>query len=83
MATMAETTYYKDKLYLPHEVRDRLGLANGDVLHIEVVGEGVAKLNVMRGRRATGMILVKLDDPPDLGAVKGKLSREEVYEDIT
>jgi hypothetical protein len=24
-----------------------------------------------------------LDNPPDLGAVKGRLSREEIYEDIT
>jgi bifunctional DNA-binding transcriptional regulator/antitoxin component of YhaV-PrlF toxin-antitoxin module len=80
---MAETTYYKDKLYLPHEVRDRLGLVNGDILHIEVVGEGAAKLSAMRGRRATEKILEKLDDPPDLEAVEGKLSREEVYEDIT
>ena len=80
---MAETTYYEDKVYLPREVREKLGLVDGDVLHIEVVEKGVAKLSVVRGCRATKKALEKLDDPPNLGKVKGKLSREEIYEDIT
>ena len=30
-------------------------------------------------RGAAKRILEKLDNPPDLGAVKGRLSREEIY----
>jgi bifunctional DNA-binding transcriptional regulator/antitoxin component of YhaV-PrlF toxin-antitoxin module len=80
---MAETTYYEDKVYLPREVREKLGLVDGDVLHIEVVERGVARLSVVRGCRATRRALEKLAEPPNLGKVKGKLSREEIYEDIT
>jgi bifunctional DNA-binding transcriptional regulator/antitoxin component of YhaV-PrlF toxin-antitoxin module len=80
---MAETTYYEDKVYLPRDVREKLGLVDGDVLRIEVVEKGVARLSVVRGRRAAKRALEKLDNPPDLGAVKGRLSREEIYEDIT
>ena len=80
---MAETTYYEDKVYLPREVREKLGLVDGDVLHIEVVERGVARLSVMRRCGAAKRALEKLDNPPDLGTVKGRLSREEIYEDIT
>jgi bifunctional DNA-binding transcriptional regulator/antitoxin component of YhaV-PrlF toxin-antitoxin module len=78
---MAETTYHEDKVYLPREVREKLGLVDGDVLHIEVE-KGVARLSIARGPAATKKILAKLDHPPDLGKVKGRLSREEIYEDI-
>ena len=78
---MAETTFYQDKVYLPREVREKLGLVEGDVLHIEVIERGVAKLSVVRGCGAAKRALEKLDNPPDLGAIKGKLSREEIYED--
>lgn len=80
---MTETTYYKDKVYLPREVQEKLGLVDGDVLHIEVVEKGVAKLSIAHGCRTAKKALEKLDNPPDLGKVKGKLSREEIYEDIT
>jgi bifunctional DNA-binding transcriptional regulator/antitoxin component of YhaV-PrlF toxin-antitoxin module len=79
---MAETTYYEDKVYLPREVREKLGLVDGDVLHIEVVEKGVATLSVVRECRAAKKALEKLDNPPNLGAVKVRLSREEIYEDI-
>jgi len=80
---VAETTYYEDKVYLPREVREKLGLVDGDVLHIEVVERGVARLSVVRRCGAAKRALEKLDNPPDLGTVKGRLSREEIYEDIT
>ena len=80
---MVETTYYKDKAYLPREVKEKLGLVDGDVLHIEVVERSVAKLSVVRRCGAAKRALEKLDNPPDLGAIKGKMSREEIYEDIT
>jgi len=80
---MVETTYYEDKVYLPRQVREKLGLVDGDVLHIEVIEKGVAKLSVVRRCGAAKRALEKLDNPPNLGAVKGKISREEIYEDIT
>ena len=80
---MAETTYYEDKVYLPREVREKLGLIEGDVLRIDVVERGVAKLSVIRRCGAGKRALEKLENPPDLGAIKGRLSREEIYEDIT
>jgi hypothetical protein len=58
-----------------------MGLMDGDVLHIEVVKRGEAKLTVVRTRRADERILKRLERPPNLGKVKGKLSREEIYED--
>jgi len=83
MVAMAETTYHEDKVYLPKEVREKLGLIDGDVLHIEVVSRGVARLSVIRSRHAAERVLEKLDKPPNLGRLKGRLSREEIYEDIT
>jgi bifunctional DNA-binding transcriptional regulator/antitoxin component of YhaV-PrlF toxin-antitoxin module len=80
---MVETTYYEDKVYLPREVREKLGLVEGDVLHIEVVDRGVARLSVVRRCDAGKRALEKLHTPPDLGAIKGRLSREEIYEDTT
>ncbi len=80
---MAETTFYKDKIYLPREVQKQLGLTEGDVLRIEVVEKGVAKLEVTRSCDASARILKRLKNPPDLGKLKGKLSREKIYEDIT
>jgi bifunctional DNA-binding transcriptional regulator/antitoxin component of YhaV-PrlF toxin-antitoxin module len=80
---LTETTYYEDKVYLPREVREKMGLVDGDVLHIEVVEKGTAKLSVVRRCEAAKRALKKLDNPPDMGAIKGKLSREEIYEDIT
>jgi bifunctional DNA-binding transcriptional regulator/antitoxin component of YhaV-PrlF toxin-antitoxin module len=79
---MGETTYYKDKVYLPREVREKLGLVDGDVLHIEVVEKGVAKINVVRGCRKATLARKLLENPPSLG-IKGRVSREDIYENIT
>ena len=80
---MTETTFYKDKVYLPREVQERLGLTEGDILRIEVIEKGVAKLEVARSCNAAARILARLKSPPDMGMIKGKLSREEIYEDVT
>ena len=78
---MAETAYFKDKVYLPREIREKLGLANGDRLYIEVVGRGEARLAIMRASGASRRILGRLNDPPDLGKLRG-ITREELYEDV-
>jgi len=84
VCSVTETTYYEDKVYIPRDVREKLGLVDGDVLHIEVVERGTAKLSVIRRCGATKRALEKLENPPDMGTIKGKISREEIYkEDIT
>ncbi|MBS7610697.1 AbrB/MazE/SpoVT family DNA-binding domain-containing protein [Candidatus Bathyarchaeota archaeon] len=80
---MAETTYHKDKVYIPRKVREKLGLTDGDRLYIEVLSGGAARLVVMRKSSATKRILNRLDNPPNLGMLRGRITREEVYEDIT
>lgn len=80
---MSETTYHKDKVYLPRDIQEKLGLEEGDRIHIEVVGSGEARLSVIRSAQASIRILEKLEDPPDLGKVDGELSRREIYENFT
>jgi len=77
---VTETTFHENQLYLPKRVREEMGLVDGDVLHIEVIRQGEAKLRVVRTIRADERILKRLEAPPNLGKVKGKLSREEIYE---
>lgn len=80
---MAETTYYKDKVYLPREVQEKLGLVDGDRLYIEVLERGVARLVVVRRSGAGKRVLERLDNPPNLGKLRGRITREEIYENIT
>lgn len=80
---MTETTYHKDKVYLPRQVQEKLGLVDGDRLYIEVVDRGVARLIVMSANRAAERILERLNNPPNLGQLKGRITRKEIYEDIT
>jgi bifunctional DNA-binding transcriptional regulator/antitoxin component of YhaV-PrlF toxin-antitoxin module len=63
VCSRTETTYYKDKVYLPKEIREKLWLVNGDVLHIEVVERSTVKLNVICRCGATKRVLEKLDAP--------------------
>jgi len=80
---MAETSFYKDKVYLPREIQESLGLVDGDRVYIEVLGKGVARLVVVRGSDAAKRILERIDNPPNLGSLRGRVTREEIYEDIT
>jgi bifunctional DNA-binding transcriptional regulator/antitoxin component of YhaV-PrlF toxin-antitoxin module len=83
VAKLAETTYYEDKVYLPRIVREKLGIVDGDVLRIEVVEKGVAKLSIVKGCRKAKIAREMLDNPPDLGQIKKPLTREEIYDDAT
>jgi bifunctional DNA-binding transcriptional regulator/antitoxin component of YhaV-PrlF toxin-antitoxin module len=76
------TTYYKDKIYLPREVEEELGLVDDDRLYIEVLDEGIARLVVVRRNDAAERILDRLNNPPNLGEMMGQIRREEIYEDI-
>jgi len=78
---LAETTFYKDKMYVPREIKEKLGLVDGDKLEIEIVDEGEARLRVVRKMDATDRLMRWLDNPPSLGEIKGRLTRREIYED--
>jgi bifunctional DNA-binding transcriptional regulator/antitoxin component of YhaV-PrlF toxin-antitoxin module len=78
---VAETTYYKDKMYVPREIKEKLGLVDGDKLEIEIVDKGEARLRVVRKMDATDRLMRWLDNPPSLGEIKGGLTRREIYED--
>lgn len=78
---MAETTYHKDKMYLPREIQEKLRLEEGDRIHIEVVDRGEARLRVIRSAEASKRILNRLGNPPDLGRLLTGLTRREIYED--
>jgi len=80
---MAETTYYKNKVYIPREIRESLGLVDGDKLYIKVLDRGVAQLILMRGGEAGKRVLERISNPPNLGRLKGRITRREIYEDIT
>ena len=79
--SMTETTYYKDKLYVPREIKEKMGLIDGDKLEIEVVGQGEARISVVRRKGATEKLIEWLEKPPINGRVKGTLSRRDIYED--
>jgi hypothetical protein len=76
------TTYYKDKIYLPREVEEELGLVDDDRLYIEFLDEGVARLVVVHRNDVAERILDRLNNPPNLGEMMGQIRREEIYEDI-
>ena len=80
---MAETTYHKNKVYLPREIQESLGLVDGDRLYIEILDKGVARLILIRGGEAGKRVLERIDNPPNLGRLMGRITREEIYEDIT
>ena len=57
-----ENWIYKDKVYFPRQVREKLGLVNGDVLQIVVVERGIAKISVVRRCGASKRTLEALDN---------------------
>jgi bifunctional DNA-binding transcriptional regulator/antitoxin component of YhaV-PrlF toxin-antitoxin module len=80
---MAETTYYKNKIYIPRAVRESLGLVDGDKLYIKVLDKGIAQLILIRGSEAGRRVLERINNPPNLGKLRGRITRREIYENIT
>jgi len=56
---------------------------DGDRLYIEVLGRNVTRLVVVRRTDAAKRIIERLDNPPNLGRLRGRITREEIYEDVT
>ena len=77
----SETTYHKDKLYVPREVKEKMGLTDGDRLQIEVVGKDEARISVVRRQGATERLIEWLEHPPIKGRVTGTLRRRDIYDD--
>jgi bifunctional DNA-binding transcriptional regulator/antitoxin component of YhaV-PrlF toxin-antitoxin module len=66
---------------VPREIKEKMGLTDGDKLQIEVVGKDEARISVVRRKGATERLIEWLDDPPIRGMLKGTLRRRDIYED--
>jgi len=78
---LKETRYHNDKIYIPREVKEKMGLRNGDRITIEVTNHNEARIKVTERDEATQRLLESLKSPPSLGKIKGTLTRREIYED--
>lgn len=74
---MGVGTYHKGKLYIPIEVREALGLEDGDRFEIRLTGRGFEAR--LKRKTADEKLLEVLDSPPEIGVPK--LRRREIYED--
>lgn len=77
---MVETTYHKRKIYVPTEVKERVGLGEGDKLEITILDRRSFKVEVKQ-RVADERILTALANAREVGVPTG-LTRREIYEDI-
>ena len=76
---MSETTYHKRKIYVPAEVRERIGLEEGDKLSVAILDRKSFKVELKR-KNADEQILEALEHPSEIGVPRG-LTRREIYED--
>ena len=79
-ALTPETTYYKDKLYVPKEIRERMRLMDGDRLLIDVISKDEARIRIMIRMGATKRLIEWLEHPPIKGKVEGTLRRKDFYD---
>jgi len=77
---LKETRYHNDKIYIPREVKEKMGLRNGDRVTIEVTNQNEARIKVAERDEAPQRLLETLKSPPSLGKIKGTLTRREIYE---
>jgi len=77
---LVETTYHKKKIYVPAEVRKRIGLREGDKLTVAVLDRKSFKVELKR-KTAEEQILDALTNAREVGVPSG-LTRREIYEDI-
>ena len=77
---MVETTYHKKKIYVPAEVRERIGLREGDKLTVAVLDRRSFKVELKR-KTAEEQILDALVNAHEIGVPRG-LTRREIYEDV-
>jgi AbrB family looped-hinge helix DNA binding protein len=77
---LTETTYHKKKIYVPAEVRERLGLRNGDRLSVVSLDRKGFRVELKR-KTVEERILDALASCREVGVPTG-LTRREIYEDI-
>lgn len=77
---MTETTYHKKKIYVPAEVREKLGLRNGDKLNVVFLDRKGFRVELKR-KTAEERILEVLANAREIGVPLG-LTRREIYADI-
>ena len=78
---MVETTYHKKKIYVPAEIRERIGLREGDKLTVAVLDRKSFRVELKR-KTAEEQILDALTNAREVGVPSG-LARREIYEDIS
>ena len=77
---MVETTYHKKKIYVPAEVKKKIGLMEGDRLTLAVLDKKSFKVELKR-KTAEEQIVDALINAREIGVPKG-LTRRKIYEDI-
>jgi len=77
---LVETTYHRKKIYVPVEVREKIGLMEGDKLAVAVLDGRSFKVELKR-KTADEEILEALAGPREVGVPRG-LTRREIYEGV-
>lgn len=77
---MTETTYHEKKLYIPAEIREKLGLKSGEKLKVTIIDRRSFKVELQR-KLPEEELVDALENPPEIGVPEG-LTRREIYEDI-
>ena len=80
---MASTRLFQDTIKLPEEIRVQAALQDGDEFEIKIVSEHILQLERLeRGNITVPKSLEHfLKEGFQLG-VKGKVTREEIYDDL-
>jgi len=77
---LTETTYHEKKLYIPAEIREKLGLKPGEKLKVAIIDRRSFKVELQR-KLPEEELVDALENPPEIGVPEG-LTRREIYEDI-
>jgi AbrB family looped-hinge helix DNA binding protein len=77
---MTEATYHENKLYIPAEIREKLGLRAGEKLKVTIMDRRSFKVELQR-KLPEEELTEALENPLKIG-VPEELTRREIYEDI-
>jgi AbrB family looped-hinge helix DNA binding protein len=78
---LTETTYHEKKIYIPSEVREKIGLKEGEKLKVTVMDRKSFKVELQR-KLPEEELIEALENPPEVGVPEG-LTRRKIYEDIS
>ncbi len=70
----------RGRIIIPADLRKKYAIQGGTRLKVVKTQEGILFKLKEPENDAKERVSKKLDDPPDLGAVKGKLSRADIYQ---